>query len=497
MKISMWHLYEKLEMFSPVANIQEGSCSLENIRILYSDEQVLFSDYAYLVQITPAFGWSTEQPTLLIINQKDILILHDASFYELLNELMNIFDEFRHLEERLAAACQSEQPYQKLLEIIEGYYHRPMLIINNNLRILAMTDSVTYIDLWENVYVNGHMPEGFLTVFDNSENNRKFFSDKQPFLMNPVNKTASQFYRKLMVIPFDIKHFVVGKLLINWFEDEVSKGALLMGKILSEYLGQAALHLYSQNPHSVDHYLVRSIKENHYSAEEEQVFYYTNGWKKSDYFRLYVLQERNFALKEAELRWYCGLFELSIENIFVFSMDQSIVLLSPSEKEIHTKIVSTFRNNLQKFIFYCGSSLPFQGLEHLGIFYRQALAVSDYAKRHDVLFSGFEEVCWQVMTQEIKKEFCWQPWIPRELLRLQQYDKKNDTEYFKTLHSFLSCQKSLVRTAEQLYIHQSSLKYRLKKLELLIGFQKSHNYDHYHHYLLFCMDLMAGTQKHP
>lgn len=497
MKISMWHLYERLEAFSPAANIQDGSCVMENIRILFSDEQVLFPDYAYLVRVTPAFGWGMEQSIVLIINQKDILILHHASFYELLNELMNIFDEFRQLEERLTAACQSEQPYRKLLEVIESYYHRPMLIINNNLRILAMTDSVTYIDLWENVYVNGHMPEGFLTVFDNSENNRKFFSDKHPFLMNPVNKIASQIYRKLMVVPFSIRHFAVGKLLINWFEDEVSRGALLMGEILADFLAQAALRLYGQNPHSLDNYLVHSIKENDYSAEEEQVFYYTNGWEKSDYFRLYVMQEKNAQLKEAELRWYCGLFELSIENVFVFSMDQSIVLLSSSDREIHTKIISTFRNSLQKFIFRCGSSLPFQGLEHLSVFYRQALAASEYAKRQDILFSGFEDVCWQVMTKEIKKEFCWQPWIPRELIRLQQYDQKNGTEYFKTLHTFLTFQKSLVKTAESLHIHESSLKYRIKKLEALINFQKSRDHNRYHHYLLFCMDLMTETEDEP
>lgn len=484
----MWHLYENLRAFNPVANIQDGSCCLQNVRVLSGEEQDIFPDYAYLVGITPLFGWKVEQEDILIISQKDILILHHADFYSLLNELMNIFDNFRSLGNKLSVASESEDPYKDILDIIESYYHLPMCMIDNNLKILAITESISYMDLWENIDKYSHMPEGFLSVFDNSENNRKFFTCKDPFLMNPVNSAASQLYRKLLVIPFQIRQVVVGKLLINLFQDEVSEGDLLMGEIFSDYLCHATAKLYSRNPHRTDNYLIRSIKENFYSEEEEKVFYYANSWEKTDYFRLYVFQESSLRLKEVDLRWYCGLFELNLDNIFVFSMDNQILLLSPSQKDVSQKIQSVFRSNHQKFFFHCGSSIPFSGLRHLGIYYRQALAASDHACKTRACSVSFDEICCDALIREIHAGFCWQPWIPQELWYLKQYDQDNHTEYMHTLYQYLLHNESVTETAQVLNIHPSSLKYRLKKLEDLIQFCKGQDY--YHKYIWFCLKFL-------
>lgn len=489
----MWHLYEKLNMYFPIANIQDGSCCLQNVRILAPEEQVLFPDCAYFASITPAFGWKQEQEDVLIISQKDMLIVHNVDFYDLLNKVMRIFDEYRYIGEALTKAVESDTPYNNLLKVIEEYYRQPMLIIDNNLKILSMTESINYIELWEHVHDGGHMPEGFLSVFDNSENNRKFLSCKGTFLMDPVNQKAKQIYRKLMVIPYSIKHFSVGKLLILFFSDEISKGDFLIAEVLTEYLKKAAMRLYDRNPQSVDHYLIRCIKESHYSEKEETVVYYLNSWKKDSRFNLYVFQERSGKLKEAELRWYCGLFEVNLDNICVFSIDNQIVLLALADRDIKQRILSIFQMNFQKFIFYSGSSISFCGLDKLAVYYRQALRAAEVAREINSPFVQFEEICCESLFDEIRGVFDWEPWIPEELQMLQAYDHKHHTDYFQTLYQYLEHNESLADTVKELHIHQSSLKYRLKKLDALMGFREKSN--HYKKYLWITMCFMRLREE--
>ncbi|MDI3522447.1 MAG: hypothetical protein PWP43_629 [Bacillota bacterium] len=61
--------------------------------------------------------------------------------------------------------------------------------------------------------------------------------------------------------------------------------------------------------------------------------------------------------------------------------------------------------------------------------------------------------------------------IDRHLGLLQEYDRKNRTEYLTTLATFLvDCQCSLSDAAENLYIHPNTLKYRIQVIRKILGY---------------------------
>lgn len=55
------------------------------------------------------------------------------------------------------------------------------------------------------------------------------------------------------------------------------------------------------------------------------------------------------------------------------------------------------------------------------------------------------------------------------VLKLLQYDKENHTDYYQTLQTYLFNNQNINGTAELLYIHRNTMKYRLKKINELIG----------------------------
>ena len=52
---------------------------------------------------------------------------------------------------------------------------------------------------------------------------------------------------------------------------------------------------------------------------------------------------------------------------------------------------------------------------------------------------------------------------------LLQYDRKNTTELYKTLCSFMDNEKNYLETAKALHVHRNTLKYRLGRIAELTG----------------------------
>ena len=51
--------------------------------------------------------------------------------------------------------------------------------------------------------------------------------------------------------------------------------------------------------------------------------------------------------------------------------------------------------------------------------------------------------------------------------KIAEYDKENSTEYLVTLNAYLYRRKNKTETIRQLFIHQNTLTYRLKRIEEL------------------------------
>lgn len=58
----------------------------------------------------------------------------------------------------------------------------------------------------------------------------------------------------------------------------------------------------------------------------------------------------------------------------------------------------------------------------------------------------------------------------RKLGKLRQYDQDHDSNMLLTFYHYLECRGSLIETANSLYIHRNSVKYRLERIRDITGF---------------------------
>ena len=67
------------------------------------------------------------------------------------------------------------------------------------------------------------------------------------------------------------------------------------------------------------------------------------------------------------------------------------------------------------------------------------------------------------------EHYCRKPFIDPIVLDIKSHDKKNGSDYLKTLDVYLSHMMNVKSAAEELCIHPNSMHYRISRIEELFG----------------------------
>lgn len=125
---------------------------------------------------------------------------------------------------------------------------------------------------------------------------------------------------------------------------------------------------------------------------------------------------------------------------------------------------------LRRWEMTAGVSRRVSGMERLKDFYVQAqetLSVGHRLKRQFryYLYDNLSSfLLFQRLPNEELSLYCHQ-----KIQELGEYDRAHNTELCATLQVYLEQTKSLVRTAEILYVHRNTVRYRINKCEELLG----------------------------
>ena len=55
--------------------------------------------------------------------------------------------------------------------------------------------------------------------------------------------------------------------------------------------------------------------------------------------------------------------------------------------------------------------------------------------------------------------------VSRKVLNIWEYDKANDTNYFSTLSTYVSCNCSIINTSAKMFVHKNTVSYRIDRIE--------------------------------
>ncbi len=151
------------------------------------------------------------------------------------------------------------------------------------------------------------------------------------------------------------------------------------------------------------------------------------------------------------------------DAIVLFLNQDEPVLLNPDQLD---PLVEFAQRNRMKV----GISRPFTDILKINIHYQQTLNVLDIGELHDPAATCYPAA--ELLPQYLFSNCPYtglEVGIHHHIFWMQDYDERYHTDFVQTIRTYLECDRSAARAAEQLHLHRSTFFYRMKKLEELLG----------------------------
>lgn len=162
----------------------------------------------------------------------------------------------------------------------------------------------------------------------------------------------------------------------------------------------------------------------------------------------------------------------NFSNSCSFLYNDSVVTyinLSLSQMDLEV-LVGRVENLSKECLLHFGISNNMLGHRNLRQQYLQAktalsISMHNFPKKRVHVFN---EITFDYILKQSTKEFPATMIVHDKLLRLMDSDKTKNTDYMKTLRLYLDNQSNTLKTSEELFIHRSTLIYRLNKIKEII-----------------------------
>lgn len=159
-------------------------------------------------------------------------------------------------------------------------------------------------------------------------------------------------------------------------------------------------------------------------------------------------------------------------NIFtIIHHDNLLGLLRLTDMKIQeNQIWTDFEHFITRMGYTAGVSMPFTNLRQFHSYCLQAdYAATRVQKSNHESTLLFQDCVLQYMLNECLSSMDVQAILSPGMKRLMEHDHQKGTEHLKTLETYLRNEMSIVHSAQELFIHRSSLIKRLEKIQKLLG----------------------------
>jgi len=197
-----------------------------------------------------------------------------------------------------------------------------------------------------------------------------------------------------------------------------------------------------------------------------------NGWQKNEgcYIGYLLLYPSNVQIKSS--LYYCRYITQKFPGVYSVEKNDHLILIIregiyPAAKEFLAQFILFIRDCNFRF----GISNLCTDLTQLSFYCHQAEIALNYGmqKNETIWCHRFSDYAFTYLLREASHEMPAELLCAPELMTLQNYDKVKKSDYYETLKTYLDNKMNAAQTAKQLFIHQATMVYRLKRLKELTG----------------------------
>lgn len=463
MKLSMSMLAWYMREYHPVCSIKNDIVSIGGIRFLTGDFMMLSPDYLYLGMADYFFADPKFQGVYVAVHGQSFLLFYDCEYDTLLNTIFSAIDFYEKWELRLGVAAAEHAPLQRFMELTEQVMDDFMVVCNLETELLAST-KVKPEDIrgttWEYFFANKKVSLLSMnsTILDGEGKlirKKKYFD---PYIAKSTNPNTCD--KIIMYLYQDGE--AVAYLSVNQNAGSHTEMEMQLIPVIAGYMLMASEFTSSE---SAARSTIRFFSDliNGVVPEDELLAHYQEKMAISLFRIVYVVNKRRSDM--IYLRTFLKF--LRSHNVICCEYRNGIAALFSDSSGVEETVRELIAMSGFSGIC-CGISASSGDFLAVNRQIRQAFFVTEQVDCTEGVFCC-EDYAFRymlnVLLQDESAPFLLHPAIEK----LYNYDQENQSELLFTLKLYLDNNKNLQKTLEALNIHRSTLKYRIQRIENIIG----------------------------
>lgn len=455
MHLSMWILADWLGDYHPGVYIQRGKRVLRSAR-LFSGEAIASDSCVYLDHL--------QDDLIVCFSGNDMLVVRAEDITTVFNRVLDAFDFYNDWSERFYALIDSGCGARELLKVGAEILDRLLILADATFYMREIyqgedVSSAILNDAWGRM-----LPHHVLLEINALPQIR--VPRRPTYLIAPNSIRPGAAVTNLSSGP---SH---GGWLVTVNETgEYTRGSMdlqdALGKRLSIWLERNNAHGGKMEKAGIfKELLVRPGAAEEHADDRLIVF----GWRPGDPKQVYVIRRvaPEMDPMNAIERYLEAMdpyaFHLQYEGCYLYIVNHQITPTAYEER---------LRDALLQCGCAAGRSPIFTELSDFFAYYRSALTALRFAPAVPGDIRAFEETVLPYAASLLREHSVIDLRHPA-LRTLREYDLDHGTQLFGTLESFLSHNCSYADTAAELYIHRSTLLYRLQRISELTDISLKH-----------------------
>ncbi|MBC3797909.1 hypothetical protein GH807_12730 [Acetobacterium tundrae] len=394
------------------------------------------------------------------------------TIYELVHQAFLMKRDFYNKKTKLVAALLDCKGLQHIIDTAYEVLENPMFISDLTYNILAFNENVNVGDpSWPTKQEEDFESYERLKKLNDSGVFERLYKSEAPCIENFDYSPTRWMAHKITINDKNIGHIAVVESERS-FEDTDLEVLQFLCRIVASELQKDRIH-YNQFNSEFEHFIIDLL--------EEKITQYESIEKRAKSLKLNV--KRHLLLltispcdknrKGMPLSYIKGFIDrlLNTEKSILYKDKITIIFVSDKKEfllgETRKKLSEFLKNNQMN----AGVSQYFHDIVHLKKFYLQSLKVTELGvqlkpEAHIFYYDDYSiyHLMEMASSQFDLKSFC-NPF----LLDLIEYDCQYKTDYCHNLYIYLLSDCSMTKASEIFQIHRNSMKYRIKKIEEVLG----------------------------
>ncbi len=424
-----------------------------------NEEQILKKDIDMAVFI------GTPDEALLKHCQCALELPVDASAADISNVIGQTFNYYAQWDQKLNEIVLRQGTPKELLDVSAPIFGNPIGIHNSALQCVAETD---YSDSKREVAsMQRRNRVNYIKNFLESPEFQEGFQRKEAFFTDSSSTNGCSLIQNIFI---DDKFMY--RVVITEREKKLNPQTMVLMEHLVGYLHVllAMTGLWPEGDHTVlgqyiYHILDGSVQNMRGVSKQLD----SRGWQNNDYYACFILKVGGIDVLDYTEQAISRHLGSLIPSAEIVNYNKQIVAVANlgSTYQDPSEIAHMYTEYMRDMGMKSGISNAVQGFWNIRFLYQQAeiaLRIGQSLWNQFWLYRFSSVAPYYVMeqcTQALPLPAICAP----EILEILKHDEANSTEYFRTLKEYLDCNMNLAESSRHLFIHRTTLLYRLEKLQ--------------------------------